>query len=119
MKRFISNLAAIFTVLILNSFGLVSHASAMPMASHEMGGMDHGKSTSTNCVTLCTSAVVSKKENETTINEELDEDELYTPFYLQYSSPYPSSDLSGNYYGLSIKPPPKVPLYLLNGISRR
>jgi hypothetical protein len=119
MKRFFANLAAIFTVLVLNSFGLVSYASAMPMASHEMSGMDHSKSTSSSCVILCTNAIITKKEDEISVNEKIDEDEPYAPYYLRHSSLYPRSELSGNYYGLSIKPPPKVPIYLLYGISRR
>lgn len=118
LKRIFNSLAAIATVLVLNSFGLANHASAMPM-SHEMGGMDHSKTSSnSSCVTLCTSAIVSKEDYDIDAQEENDS-QPEPPYYALHASNYPSSNIQGVYYGLTVRPPPKVPIHILLGVSRR
>ena len=118
IKRIINSLAAIATVLVLNSFGLANHSSAMPM-SHEMGGMDHSKTSSnTSCVRLCTSAIVSKEDYDVDAQDEEDS-QPKPPYYTLHNSDYPSSNIQGVYYGLTLRPPPKVPIHILFGVSRR
>lgn len=63
MKKLFTGIATVFTVLLLNTFGLALHASAMPMANAGMAGMDHGSSSSTNCATLCRTVQYSAKKN--------------------------------------------------------
>ena len=118
MKKLLTSVTLISTVLLLNMFGLALHVSAMPMASHEMGSMNHETSSSAACVTLCRTAVFNKDE---LINLELDEenDEPKLPLYIQ-NGVWKFSEIHVNQriYADSVKPSPKVPLYILYNIFR-
>lgn len=118
MKKLITNIAAVFTLLLLNIFGLALHASAMPMASHEMGGMNHDAGTSTSCATLCRSAVFTKEETIVRVDEE-ENDEPLAPYYAQPQNPV-ADDISikSRLYDANVKPPPKIPIYILYGVFR-
>lgn len=118
MKKLFSNLTTIFTVLLLNLFGFSLHASAMPMASHEMGGMNHETSNSASCATLCRTAVINKDElDNLELNQEDDEPTL--PFYAQ-NEVWKFSEIYVNQriYADSVKPPPKIPIYILYSVFR-
>ena len=118
MRKLLTNITTIFTVLLLNMFGFALHASAMPMASHEVGSMNHEASRSATCATLCRTAVISKDE---TVNVELDDEdeEPALPFYAQ-NEIWKFSDIHVNQriYSDSVKPPPKIPIYILYGVFR-
>lgn len=118
MKKLLTNIAAVFMLLLLNTFGLALHASAMPTASHEMGGMSHETSSSTNCATLCRSAVFIKEEAIVRVDEEED-DAPQVPFYAQFQAQI-SSDIGvkSRPYAANVKPPPKIPIYILYGVLR-
>lgn len=111
-------IASIFTILLLNTFGLASHASAMPMMSHEMGGMDHRASSSTNCATLCRTAVFNKEEATNPSYEEKDVDP-FVPYYIQFGHvQFSEVDTKGKLYNAKVKPPPKIPIYILYSVFR-
>lgn len=119
LKRLYTFLTSLAAILVLTSFGLVSHVAAMPMSQHDMGGMDHSKSTtSSSCVTLCTSAIVSKEDYDVDAQEE-DDSQPESPYYLLNAPDYPLSKIEGSYHGLALSPPPKVPIHILLGVSRR
>lgn len=118
MKKLFTSILTVFTVLLLNTFGSALHASAMPVTSHEMGSMNHETSSSVSCATLCRSAVINK---EKILDLELDkeDDEPSIPFYAQ-SEVWKFSEVHVNQrnYANSIKPPPKIPIYILYGVFR-
>ena len=118
MKRLLTSIATVFTVLLLNTFGLAIHASAMPMTSHEISGMNQGLGGSINCVTLCRTAVINKDE---TINSRYDEedDEPTVPFYAQNQDwQFSEAVVNQKLYADSVKPPQKVPIYILHTVFR-
>ncbi len=118
MKKLLTNIAAVFTLLLLNIFGLAIHASAMPMTSHEMGGMNHDAGSSTSCATLCRTAVFTKEEAVVHVDEE-ENDEPLAPYYAQFQTPIPDDiGIKSRLYATSVKPPPKIPIYILYGVFR-
>lgn len=118
MKKLFTTISTAFLVLLLNTFGLALHASAMPMASHEMNGMNHTSGNSANCATLCRTAVFNKEEVLNTATEEND-DEPQLPFYAQFQTGlFSRIDPKSRLYAANVKPPPKVPIYILYGVSR-
>ena len=118
MKKLLTNIAAVFTLLLLNTFGLALHISAMPMGSHEMSGMNHEVGNSATCATLCRTAVFTK--DEVTIKD--DDEENDEPSALNYTllQAYPPDDIAAKdrIYAKNVKPPPKIPLYILYGFFR-
>lgn len=118
MKKLFTGIITVFTILLLNTFGLAFHASAMPMTSHEMGSMNHEASSSASCATLCRTAVMAKDE---ILNLELDEenDEPTIPFYAQNEVwKFSKIHVNQKIYADWVKPPPKVPIYIMNGVFR-
>ena len=113
MKKLFTSIITVFTILLLNTFGSALHASAMPMTAHELGSMNHETSSSASCATLCRTAVI--------LNLELDEenDEPTIPFYAQ-DEVFKFSEIHINQriYADSVKPPPKIPIYILYGVFR-
>jgi hypothetical protein len=90
----------------------------MPMTAHELGSMNHETSSSASCATLCRTAVINKDEF---LNLELDEenDEPTIPFYAQ-GVVFKFSEIHVNQriYADSVKPPPKIPIYILYSVFR-
>ena len=118
MKNLFTSLAAAVAVLLLNTFGFAIHASAMPMSLHEMNSKEYGASSLANCTTLCRTAVFNKEEVLNIAREEK-EDEPTTPYYaLSQNHYFNNIDTNGKLYSVIIKPPPKVPIYILYGVSR-
>lgn len=118
MRNALRNMASILTLLVISSFGLMGHASAMPSSMHGMsGGHSHKMPASTRCATLCMSTVFSEEQTANPYFEE--EDEPVTPYYI-HERAFQLSDLSTgklpNDY--ATKPPPKVPIYILYGVFR-
>ena len=118
MKKLFTSIITVFTILLLNTFGSALHASAMPMTAHELGSMNHETSSSASCATLCRTAVINKDEF---LNLELGEeyDEPTIPFYAQ-GEVFKFSEIHVNQriYADSVKPPPKIPIYILYGVFR-
>lgn len=114
----IKNVLVLVAIVLLNSIGTAGHASAMGNMSHEMSGMNHGSSDTTSCATLCRTAVLNKED--TNINrEDDDEDEPATTFYTQPQlvlSDYKT--ITQRLYADTVKPPPKVPIYIRNAVFR-
>lgn len=120
MRKFTRNLAKLLALAVLTGFSLVNHATAMPSAMHSMAGMDHDSSmsSSTRCATLCTSMVFGKKDSVEPVFEEQD-DEPAVPFYAQAQVSYLYSARTKNYSsGLTLRPPPKVPIHIQHQVFR-
>lgn len=124
MKKLFGNILSLFILLTVSGFGVISHASVMPASMHVVEhDTAHTKqvnsSSSTRCVTLCTSAVVSKEGEHLPSEDDLDDDEPVIPFYVQQQpSTYDTKSLKLSRDVLAIKPPPKVPIYILYHVFR-
>ena len=114
----IKNVFIISAVLLLNSIGHTSVVTAT--SSHQMNGMNHSSSESGSCATLCRSAVVNR-DIFTILNqdEEDDDDKLPNAFYSLSQRAYTSEKLVNQLqYANEVKPPPKVPVYILYNVFR-
>lgn len=115
----IKNVLVLLAVVLLNSLTFVGHSAAMSTMSHDMGGMKHTSSDATSCATLCRTAVVNKEENAIRNDENEDDDEPALPFYVQDQQLHlDSKSISQRLYAAEIKPPPKIPIYILYGVFR-
>ena len=116
--KILKNAALLLAILLLNSVSLASHTSAMPVMAHDMAGMNHKTSESTSCATQCRTAVFNQEE---AINSRYDEedDQPVVPFYVQNQNPYFNDATSTQkIYAESVKPPAKIPIYILYGVFR-
>lgn len=117
MRKLVRSFVAVLAVLVLNGFGFVGHTAAMPM--HGMEGMNHDQTNATSCATLCRTAVVDSKEQHAKNTQKENDDEPFFPFYLQLQNQSIDESLSlTKTCQSSIKPPPKVPIYILHCVSR-
>lgn len=109
----------LIAVVLLNSISFAAHTSAMSTMSHKMSGMNHSSSDATSCATLCRTAVVSKEENIINDDESEDDTEPATQFYIQ-NQPLrlDEKSVSQRLYADEVKPPPKIPIYILYGVFR-
>jgi hypothetical protein len=113
------NALVLLAVLLLNSFSFAGHASAMSTVSHEMSGMNHSSSDTSSCSTLCRAAIINREKGVTNGEENEDDDKFVLPFYVQGSGWLSDSKtLKQKLYADSIKPPPKIPIYILYGVFR-
>ena len=104
---------ALFAVTVFGSVGFAGHMSARP----SMTGMHHEGSNVSSCSVLC-SAV--KHDDEVAIADEQDDDTTpHRPFYGN-QRPWLTYDAKSKGWHVveSVKPPPKVPLYLMNAVLR-
>lgn len=120
---FIKNVFVLLAVLLLNSTSLVGHASAMTSMQHEMHSPNHSEHSKDNspasCATLCRTAVVERETIVLRDSENKDDDEPAIPFYTQKQGGYFSDTLvSQKLYADSVKPPPKIPIYILYAVFR-
>jgi hypothetical protein len=96
----------------------------MPASMHQMNQdgshSKHSQSSNTGrCVTLCTSAVVTREDELKDVTENEDNDEPVVPFYvLSQSSIYDDESTRVALAVASVKPPPKVPIYILYSVFR-
>lgn len=114
MRKLIRYVAGVLTVLILNGFGFVGHTAAMPM--HDMG---HEQTSATSCATLCRTAII--ETNDVTKKDSLEEndDEPIIPLYIQLQTlRFADTECLTKTRQSTIKPPPKVPIYILHCVSR-
>jgi len=115
----IKNSLVLLAVVLLNSLTFVGHSAAMSTMSHDMSGMSHGSSDATSCATLCRTAVVNKEETVISNDENQDDDEPALPFYTQAKpSQTDEKSLAGQLYAAEVRPPPKIPIYIICGVLR-
>lgn len=115
----VKNALVLLAVVLLNSLTFVGHSAALSTTSHEMGGMQHTSSDATSCATLCRTAVVNKEDAAISNDENEDDDEPALPFYAQNQQAYQDGkSISQRLYAAEIKPPPKIPIYILYGVFR-
>ena len=109
----------LLAVVLLNSINFAGHTSAMSTMSHEMSGMSHSSTNSSSCATLCRTAVVNKEDAVIRNDENEDDDEPALPFYAQ-NQPLRLDEefVSQRLYAAEIKPPPRIPIYILYGVFR-
>jgi hypothetical protein len=108
----------LLTVLLLNSLSF-GHTSAMSTMSHGTGASSHETDTSAKCATLCRTAVIERETIIILENENKDDDEPVASFYLQKQARYSSDTLIGQkLYADSVKPPPKIPIYIWHQVFR-
>ncbi|TAH32855.1 hypothetical protein EYC59_05525 [Candidatus Saccharibacteria bacterium] len=109
----------LLAVVLLNSISVAGHTSAMTTMSHEMSGMSHDSSGASSCATLCRTAVINKEEN--IINNDVNDDDTEPTTPLYFSGRQLSTDdksVSQRLYAAEVKPPPKIPIYILYGVFR-
>lgn len=115
----IKNTLVLLAVVLLNSLTFVGHSAAMSTMSHDMSGMSHDSSDATSCATLCRTAVINKEENSVNNDESEDDNEPALPFYI---SDQPlrldEKSVTQRLYAAEVKPPPKIPIYILYGVFR-
>ena len=120
MKRVFRVALPAFLVVLLNVFAFGVHTAAFAASSgHSMAGMKH-TSTSSSCVSLCTTAPI-RKEDDIDRNIEEDEDEPLPPFYTLYQQPILSlakQHSEGARYAVRIEPPPGLPAYIEYAVFR-
>lgn len=118
MNKLFTSIITVFTILLLNTFGSALHASATPMTPHDMGSMNYETNSSVSCATLCRTAVINKEEIFNLENDE-ENDEPTIPFYAQ-DEVWKFSEIHVNQriYADSVKPPPKIPIYILYSVFR-
>lgn len=116
----IKNALVLVAIVLINSVGFAGHASAMNTMSHEMTGMSHQSGDATTCATLCRTAVLNNESTDPKQSENEDDDDLVAfPIPVQTQS----WELSGNLvkqrlYASNVKPPPKIPIYILYQVIR-
>lgn len=115
----IKHTLVLLAVVLLNSISFAGHTSAMSTMSHEMNGMSHSSNDATSCATLCRTAVINKEDTLINNDESEDDTEPAIPFYSQ-NQPLLSDEksVSQQLYAAEVKPPPKIPIYILYGVFR-
>jgi hypothetical protein len=115
----IKHTLVLLAVVLLNSISFAGHTSAMSTMSHEMNGMSHSSNDATSCATLCRTAVINKEDNLINDNESDDDTEPAIPFYTQnLPLRVDEKSVSQRLYAAGVKPPPKIPIYILYGVFR-
>lgn len=120
MKTVFQKVAVLLTLVLISGFGLVNHVAAMPSTMPQMNGsMEHSQSakSSPGCITLCTNVVFNKDDLQNPILDE--DDEPIVPFYVQSQDQLFSDTLvKQKLYADTVKPPPKIPIYILYDVFR-
>ena len=117
MGRIIRNIAGILTAIVLNGFGFVGHTAAIPM--HDMDDMSQSQANSANCAIMCQTAVIEANEQSKKDAQKDNDDEPFIPAYIQLNDLHSSSlEHLTKTCQSTIKPPPKVPIYILHCVSR-
>jgi len=122
MRKFIQHMFSLFVLMTVSGFGLMTHSSAMPASMHMEHSSSQGQhtqsSSSSRCVTLCTTAVTVREEKQNK-DVQAENDEPTLPYYLVTKKlVFDDSTLTSIPASQTIKPPPKVPIYILNSVFR-
>ena len=123
MRKVFNHFLSLLILFTVSGFGLVSHVSAMPASMHQMEKGSHSKQSqskdTSRCVTLCTSAVVSRDDEFDDVTENENDDKPSIPFYVQaQKGVYDEVATKVALAVASVKPPPKVPIYILHSVFR-
>ncbi|RTK94818.1 hypothetical protein EKI60_02865 [Candidatus Saccharibacteria bacterium] len=116
----IKNTFALLAVIMLTSISFSGHTLAMTSMSDEMNGMQHESSDVVNCATLCRTAIVDKKEYLVDSDKDNEDDtKPIIPFHLHGQSlQTDNKTISQQLYRAEVKPPPKIPIYILYSVFR-
>ena len=116
----IKNGLVLIAIVLINSVGFAGHTSAMSTMSHEMNGINHQSGDATSCATLCRTAVLNKESEKLNQTEnEDDDDKVVLPLPQQVQAWEINSDLvKRRLYASEVKPPPKVPFYIMFQVFR-
>ena len=119
MQLFKRRILALVAIFFVTAFSFSAHTSVMAIGVHDSGSKSHAtKDNSLNCVTPCFNYIFNKDETVTAIREDED-DEPALPYYVEFqSSPLLIADARSRLYSAAVKPPPKVPIYLLYRVYR-
>lgn len=114
------NSLVLVAIVLVNSLGFAGHSSAMSNMSHEMTGMNHQSGDAASCASLCRTAVLN---SESTSSKQLEDDEDDDDTALPVPQQGQAWELSGSLvkqrlYASEVKPPPKVPFYILFQVIR-
>ncbi len=120
MKTLFQKVTVLLTLVLVSGFGLVNHVAAMQSTMPQMNGsMEHSQSakSSPGCITLCTNVVFNKDDLLNPASEE--DDEPMVPFYSQNQDQlFSEALLKQKLYADVVKPPPKIPIYILYAVFR-
>lgn len=84
-----------------------------------MGGMSHSAGDTGSCATLCRTAVVNRDTHNVNRPDNEDDDEPIVDFYATNQVGLVSEKTEKQrLYAEAIKPPPKIPIYILYGVFR-
>ena len=115
----IKNTLVLLAVVLHSSISLAGHASAISTTSHEMSDMNHSSSDATSCATICRTVVINREENIINDDENEDDTEPAMASYIQSQTLLTDKkSVSQRLYASEIKPPPKIPIYILYGVFR-
>lgn len=116
----LKTILVLLAVVVLNSVSLAGHSMTMSSSAHDTKTMNHGVADSVSCVTLCRTAVVNKEETNLKRDEEENDNNPPTPYYLQQQlhTQLDAKSTSKRSYAANVKPPPKIPIYILYGVFR-
>jgi len=116
--KVLKNAGLLSVVLLLNSISFAAHSSAMPTMAHEMNGLEHSVKDSIPCASQCRTAVFNQEEIAVSQSNE-DDDEPSVPFYAQKQNQhFIKNTEQKKLYADALKPPPKIPIYILYAVFR-
>lgn len=115
----IKNIFALVAIMLLSSVGTAAHASAMSASAYKMGEMNHGVRDGSSCATLCRTAVLDKEEANVQREDKEAEDEPAAAFFVQPQvAIIDQKSVTYRIYAGIVKPPPRVPIYILQAVFR-
>lgn len=115
----IKNSLILVAIVLINSVGFAGHTSAMSTMSHEMAGMNHQSGDAASCASLCRTAVLNNESSDPKQLEDEDDDKTTLPIPSQGQTWELSANLvKQRLYASEVKPPPKVPFYILFQVFR-
>lgn len=118
MNIFVRGIAGALIAIILSSVSFAGHASAMQMRGMER--VAHDRMGNANCLTVCqTTTIKPITQNERELQDDDDEPGAApAAYYLQLRTAYLAAGSPLRTCQSVVKPPPKVPLYVWNCVSR-
>ena len=92
--------------------------TAMP--SHDMSGMNHSSGDTGSCATLCRTALINQDTNNVNRpdNEDDDDEPTVASYATNQAGQLSEKTEKQRLYADAIKPPPKIPVYILYGVFR-
>lgn len=116
--KIIKNTVLLLLVVLFSFISTASHASTAPTMIHEMSRMSHNASDSNSCATQCRTTVFNKEETVDSQKKD-DDDHPVVQFYIQNQYVrYLGDTAKEKIYAEAVRPPPKVPIYILYSVFR-